>query len=194
MRIGLISDTHIPEAPELWPQAVECFAGCDAILHAGDIYDLAVLDRLAEVAPLYACRGNGDDGSGHRPRKPDHPCLADHQLLELAGLTVAITHWVPVPETPGIQNLAAALTRFYGEGVRPDVVIHGDTHVEDVRTVDGILCVNPGSPTFPHNLSYQFGTVGFLEISGGAASAEILRVSDHGLEPFDWQRWGRRPW
>ena len=42
-------------------------------------------ERLAEIAPLYACRGNGDDGSGGRPRQPDHPCLADNQLLELGA-------------------------------------------------------------------------------------------------------------
>lgn len=194
MRIGLISDTHIPEAPELWPQAVECFAGCDAILHAGDIYDIGVLDRLAEIAPLYACRGNGDDGSGHRPRQPDHPCLADNWLIELGGLKIGLTHWVPVPESPGIQNLPAAITRFFGEGAQPDVIIHGDTHVEDIRDVDGILCVNPGSPTFPHNLNYQFGTVGFLEIAAGTATASVMQISDHGLETFDWERWGRRPW
>lgn len=33
MRIGLISDTHIPEArPQLWPQVFEAFSGVDYIL------------------------------------------------------------------------------------------------------------------------------------------------------------------
>ena len=27
--------------------------------------------------------------------------------------------------------------------------------------------MNPGSPTYPHNLNTQLGTIGFLEISGG---------------------------
>ena len=59
MRIGLISDTHIPEAmPELWPHAYAVFDGCDAILHAGDIYDLSVIDGLSAMAPTYAARGN----------------------------------------------------------------------------------------------------------------------------------------
>ena len=35
MRIGLISDTHIPEAmPELWPHVYDQFTDCDAILLA----------------------------------------------------------------------------------------------------------------------------------------------------------------
>ena len=54
MRIGLISDTHIPEAgPELWPQAYRAFDECDAILHAGDIYDISVIDKLQQIAPTW---------------------------------------------------------------------------------------------------------------------------------------------
>ena len=72
MRIGLISDTHIPEArPELWPQVFDAFRGVDLILHAGDVHELRVIDELEAVAPIYVARGNGDDGSGGRPALPD---------------------------------------------------------------------------------------------------------------------------
>ncbi len=198
MRIGLVSDTHIPEAKEVWPQVWDAFIGCDAILHAGDIYDLSVLDTLAEIAPLYACRGNGDDGSGGRPRQGDHPCLRESWVVELGGLRIGLTHWAPVPELPHIVNLAGACQRFFGDVV-PDVLVHGDTHVEDIREINGMLCVNPGSPTFPHNLNYQFGTVGFLDIATDLASgkpvatASILEIVDDGVRPFDWTRWNR-PW
>ncbi|MBT5700037.1 MAG: YfcE family phosphodiesterase, partial [Gammaproteobacteria bacterium] len=71
MKIGLISDTHIPEAmPELWPHVFEAFRGVECILHAGDIYDFSVLDRLEQIAPVYAARGNGEDGSGGRAVQP----------------------------------------------------------------------------------------------------------------------------
>ncbi len=37
MRIGLISDTHIPTAgSDLWPQVYEALRGVDLIMHAGD--------------------------------------------------------------------------------------------------------------------------------------------------------------
>ncbi|HEY5475881.1 MAG TPA: metallophosphoesterase family protein, partial [Tepidiformaceae bacterium] len=76
MRIGLISDTHIPESrPELWPHVYEAFRGVDCILHAGDIHDMTVIDRLSEVATTYVARGNGDDGSGGRPVLPEDPRL-----------------------------------------------------------------------------------------------------------------------
>ena len=52
MRIGLISDTHIPEArAELWPQVYAAFEGVDAILHGGDIHDVALLDTFTAIAP-----------------------------------------------------------------------------------------------------------------------------------------------
>lgn len=192
MRIGLLSDTHIPEAKEVWPQVWDAFIGCDAILHGGDIYELSVLDRLAEIAPLYACRGNGDDGSGGRPKQGDHPNLRESWVVSLGGMTIGLAHWAPVPELPNLMNLAGACQRYFGEVV-PDIVVHGDTHVEDVREINGILCVNPGSPTFPHNLSYQFGTIGYLDIVEGVATASIMQITDHGVEPFDWSRWNR-PW
>ena len=54
MRIGLISDTHIPEAhPELWPQVFHAFEGVEFILHGGDIHELWVIDQLEKVAPIY---------------------------------------------------------------------------------------------------------------------------------------------
>ncbi len=45
MKIGLIADSHIPEAmPELPSQVRTVFAGVDLIVHAGDLHCLAVLD------------------------------------------------------------------------------------------------------------------------------------------------------
>ena len=53
LRIGLISDTHIPEArPTLWPQVYDAFDGVDMIFHAGDIHELFVLDELEKIAPV----------------------------------------------------------------------------------------------------------------------------------------------
>ncbi len=39
MRIGLLSDTHVPEVEkELPPQVTKAFQGVDLILHTGDIF------------------------------------------------------------------------------------------------------------------------------------------------------------
>ena len=61
--------------------------------------------------------------------------------------------------------------------------------MEAVERIGGILCVNPGSPTFPHNLTTRLGTIGFMEIGGGRADATIWQINDDGLAPFDWSGW-----
>ena len=192
LRIGLISDTHLPEArKDLWPQIVEAFAGVDLILHGGDIHEFYVLDELERVAPVYAARGNGEDGSGGRPVQPEDPRVKYAWTLPLEGLWVGLTHYVPVPERPPNFTLERWIERFFPERT-PDVIVFGDTHRECIEEVNGILCVNPGSPTYPHNYDTQLGTIGFLELDDQHASASIWQLTEGGIEPFDWD--GVPPW
>ena len=191
-RIGLISDTHIPEArATLWPQVYEAFAGVDMIFHAGDIHELYVLDELEKIAPVWAARGNGEDGSGGRPVQPEDPRVKYAWTFDLEGLHIGLTHYVPVPERPPNFTMAHWLERFFPDR-KPDVIVSGDTHREAIEWVDGIYCVNPGSPTYPHNYDTQYGTIGFLELDDGQASASVWQIVDEGIVPFDWD--GIPPW
>lgn len=193
MRIGLISDTHIPEArKQLWPQAFDALRGVDLILHGGDIHELWLLDALERVAPVFAARGNGEDGSGGREVQPDDPRLREAWSFDLEGLCIGLTHAIAIPEIPPHFTVARSLERYF-PGRRPDVVVYGDTHVEAIDRIDGVLCVNPGSPTYPHNLEVQLGTLGFLDLRDGRAEASIWQLTAGGVEPFDWSRW-KRPW
>jgi putative phosphoesterase len=186
VRIGLISDTHIPEACEaLWPQVLHAFDGVELILHAGDIYDLGVIDALEALAPTYAARGNGDDGSGGRFAQPEDERLREVWTLERGGLTIGVTHVMPVPEIPPNLTVSRALERLFPDA-RPEVVVYGDSHVEAIDVIDGVLCVNPGSPTFPHNLNTRLGTIGFLAIEAGRPAASIWQLTEDGIEEFDW--------
>ncbi|MEL7157419.1 MAG: metallophosphoesterase family protein, partial [Actinomycetota bacterium] len=128
MRLGLISDTHIPEAmPELWPHVYEVFHGCEAILHAGDIYDLSVIEGLSAIAPTFAARGNGDDGSSGREVQPDDHRLRDSWIIDRGGLNIGLTHHLPIPEV-GSYTVARAIERHF-DGADLDVIVYGDTHV-----------------------------------------------------------------
>ena len=195
LNIGLIADTHIPEArATLWPQVYEAFDGVDCIFHAGDIHELWVLDTLEEVAPVYAARGNGEDGSGGRDVQPEDPRLRYAWSLPLENLTVGLTHYIPANERPPDFTVARWVERFFPDKT-PDVIVYGDTHTELINEVDGILCVNPGSPTYPHNYDTQYGTIGFLELDDGEARASVWLINDNGIEPFDWDAvppWRRR--
>lgn len=191
LRIGLVSDTHFPEAGALWPQVFAAFQDVDVILHGGDVHDLALIDELEAIAPTFVARGNGEDGSGGRPVQPEHALVRPSWLLSLGGLCVGLTHDIPVPPEPPHDTIERGLQRAFGSIV-PDVVVYGDTHVEHVEQYGPTLLVNPGSPTFPHNLQRQLGTIGFLEIHDGVPTAEICQITESGIAPFDWTRW-RRP-
>ena len=41
----------------------------------------------------------------------------------------------------------------------------------------GVLLVNPGSPTFPRNLTRRQGTLAFLDIAGGHVQARIHHLA-----------------
>ena len=191
-KIELISDTHIPEArASLWDQVYTAFQGVDLIFHGGDIHDLSLLDELEKVAPIYAARGNGEDGSGGRDVQPEDPRVKYAWLIEIEGLWVGLTHYIPVPERPPNFTLAKWVDRFFPER-KPDVIVSGDTHREAIEWINGVYCVNPGSPTYPHNYDTQYGTIGFLEIDNGKADASIWQIAEAGIVPFDWE--GTPPW
>ena len=57
-RIAVLSDTH----GLLRPEGLTAIAGCDAIIHDGDINKPVFIDRLKEIAPVYVVRGNNDKG------------------------------------------------------------------------------------------------------------------------------------
>ena len=194
-RIGLVADTHIPEARKtLWPQVFDAFAGVERILHGGDVHDLALLDELEKVAPVYCARGNGEDGSGGRPVQPEDPRVKYVWTMPIDALVVGLTHYVPVEDSAPGMTFDSFVRRYWPEQ-RPDVIVSGDSHTELIARKDGILCVNPGSPTYPHNYDTQYGTIGFLDIAGDRAEASVWLINDDGIEPFDWEAvppWRRR--
>src|ERR1700692_3054131 len=113
MRIGLISDTHIPEACEYLPAAVfEVLRGVDLVMHAGDVYVNRVLDELATIAPVIAALGNGDEGlDGHRHRldTEDERVRSAH-LLEIEGLRIGLAHALPTPDETSEQVFLNAMS------------------------------------------------------------------------------------
>jgi putative phosphoesterase len=177
MRIGLIADTHIPEACEHLPAAVfEVFSGVDLVMHAGDVYINQVLDELQKIAPVLAALGNGDEGlDGHRFKlAPDERVRVAH-LIEIEGVRIGLAHALPTPDETSERIFMNAMDAHFGGPV--DVLVMGHSHIEGVMRFGRTLVVNPGSATLPRNLVNVPGTVGILEIgSGGQVSAEIITL------------------
>ena len=189
MRIGLISDTHIPTAaPELWPQVYDAFRGVDLIMHAGDLMVPEVIDWLEEVAPVIAVWGNGDFGGWQRTVPPDDPRLSEAKILTIAAntsrqtshtsprtpLKIGLVHDLQLPEAPPLRTLEGQMSHYFGGAV--DVIVRGSTHAAEITRVKGVLIVNPGSPTFPNHQNTTLGTIGFLDIENGRVTPSILQL------------------
>jgi len=172
MLIGLISDTHIPwEGKELPPQVLETFQGVDLILHAGDIYAHYVLDELEHIAPVLAALGD-DDYPGPDPR------VQKKHILELEGQKLWLIHEGPhTPLSPSWlplwwQSRTSPEEDKYG---KPDIIVSGHEHRPIVERCDGLLHINPGSPTLP-NYKRVPGTIGILELNSGKADVRIIQL------------------
>jgi putative phosphoesterase len=179
MLVGLISDTHIPEAAaELWPQAYARLAEVDLILHAGDVHTLDTVDRLGELAPIYVARGNGDDGGAGRPVMPEDDRVREGWALEIEGFRVGLTHDVSLPENPPLRTMQTVMEHYFGGPQQ--IVVFGHTHVASITTLRGVLLINPGSPTYPRNLNTRLGTLGFMEIADGGVRAWLEQLDEEG--------------
>ena len=162
MRLGLISDTHIPEVVQkLPPQIAEAFRGVDLILHCGDIYTSFVLDELERIAPVLAALGDDD----YHVTRQDNRVKSKH-VLQLEGHTLWLIHERPCSSMFASQQK---------EHDNPDIIVFGHEHATVVQCHEGILFVNPGSPTFL-NYHYGLGTVGILSIDSDEAQASILQL------------------
>lgn len=169
LRIGLISDTHMPPWDmNVVRQVNEVFAGVDLILHAGDVVTARVLDWLETIAPVSAAIGNNDLHLAGDPR------MKPLQTLSHEGVSIGMFHvYEPWDRDPRV-----VVREKYSLDACPDVVVVGDTHFEAVENRGGVLLVNPGSPTTPHLRTDMRGTVGILRVSEGHAQAEIVTLGN----------------
>lgn len=147
-RIGLISDTH----GLLRPSALAFLAGCDRILHAGDICDPTVLDALATIAPVLAVRGNNDVG-------PWADALDEETTVDVDGVRIAMIH---------------DLARFDATRRDARVVVSGHSHKPLVREAGGVLYVNPGSAG-PRRFALPI-SIGVLHVEHGTATVELATL------------------
>jgi len=157
MRIGLIADTHI-----------------------ADIMLPRVLDDLERIAPVFAALGNHDHGLETDPR------VKHHHVFDFEGHRVVMVHQFEFSDGPSAfdhsrpREHLIELCAHFMSGETGDVIVFGDSHVERVEQFGDVLLVNPGSPTFPRNMSPRLGHIGFLTLERGRQPfAEIRHLSDY---------------
>jgi putative phosphoesterase len=152
----VLADTHIPRrASHLPEQLFPYLKRADLILHGGDLIEASLLDELALYAPVRAVRGNVDLPEVDLP-----------ETLEfyLGGVRVAMVH-----DSGRREGRRRRLARRF-----PDarVIVFGHSHVPFLEDEDGLLLLNPGSPTDKRRQPRH--TFALLRVEEGQARAEVV--------------------
>jgi putative phosphoesterase len=133
LRVAVVADTHSnphPRTNELLSAREP-----DAILHAGDIGALAVLDELEKLAPVLAIRGNIDPPARELPETMTVDVVSDEKKL----LTLVLQH-ISV-YGPRLRKDARELARRE----HASLVVCGHSHVPFIGRDAGLSVFNPGS-------------------------------------------------
>ena len=115
---------------------------------------------------MLAARGDDDHGDTLTDKR-----VKEKHILELGGKTLWLTHEKPLYLMPPSRQK----TLSSRQETKPDIVVFGHEHRAVVEHVDGILLVNPGSPTFLNYLR-GLGTIGILDINSGETEVQILQL------------------
>jgi putative phosphoesterase len=120
-RIGLISDTH----GLLREEALRALRGSDLIVHAGDIGEREILEKLKQMAPVVAVRGNVD--TEHWAR-----ALPLTAVAEAGQVQIYVLHDVNALDLdPGAAGF--------------QIVVSGHSHKFGRSERAGVVYINPGS-------------------------------------------------
>jgi len=167
VRIGLITDTHLPNhirsLEELGPEPGNFLSNVDLILHGGDLTSPTVLDWCEQFAPVLCSTGNNDP-------IPD-PRMSEVQTLHAEGWFIGMAHSLEGQFRP-IKDLQ----KIFPSPV--DIMISGHTHQERLELREGVVLVNSGSITFPQHKELRLGTVGLLDLAPDTLKAEIFPLGE----------------
>ena len=148
--VGVISDTH----GILRPEAIEALRDSELIIHAGDVGDPDVLERLRAIAPTIAVRGNIDTARWART-------LPLSEVVDVGELRLYVIHDLSELDLdPKTAELAA--------------VISGHSHRPNAEVREGVLFLNPGSAG-PRRFALPVA-VAKLQVFGTRLSHELIEL------------------
>jgi putative phosphoesterase len=135
LRLAVVADTH--SRPHEHTAALLRAAAPHAILHAGDIGELTVLDELRAIAPLHAIRGNID------VRAADLPDVITLDLDVPGAAVPALRILLVHIGVNGVKLRADVARRARAE--KAQLVVCGHSHIPFIGEDRGITIFNPGS-------------------------------------------------
>jgi len=162
MRIGVISDTHIPDrALDIPKEILENFKKVDMVIHAGDFVDASVLEKLKSVCKnVLAVWGNMDPPELRKK-------IPEKEIFEVGKFRIGITHGYGSPSK--LIDLMKEI--FKADNV--DLVIFGHAHVGYNEKKGKVLYFNPGSAT--DKVFAPYNSYGIIEIND-KIEAKIVKI------------------
>jgi uncharacterized protein len=161
MKLGVISDTHIPDKSEHIPEVIlEAFKHVDMVVHAGDMVHLGAIDELKlSCSRIVAVAGNMDS----QVVKKKYPLK---QVFDILGFKIGLIHGSGAP----LNLLNVLKDAFKYDDC--DVIIFGHSHKPMNEYIDGVLFFNPGSATDP---AAEYKSYGIIAIDK-KINAEIIKI------------------
>ncbi len=160
MKIGVISDTHVPDRQAQIPEGIlKGLQGVDIIIHAGDLTDIRVMDVLEGIAPVQAVSGNMDSW-------PVKSSLQPTLTLKLEGKTIVVFH--------GVASHGATEEAARTMCPDADCVIFGHTHRSLCDREGKTLIFNPGTASRIFGSRPSYGILTVRE--GRPVEGEIFEV------------------
>jgi len=160
MRIVVISDTHIPKAASDLPEALyEAARGADLVIHAGDFVEIEVLEKLKSIKDTVGVYGNMDSKNLRDALKPK-------EIVSAGKFRIGVIHGYGAP-----GGLLKAVRSEFG---KVDAIVFGHSHTPTCVKEDGIVFLNPGSPT--DKVFSPYNSYGVLTVAAEGVRGEIVRL------------------
>ncbi|WP_416198534.1 MAG: Phosphoesterase [Sporanaerobacter sp.] len=146
VKIFVVSDTH--GKIDKFIQFAKILEKPDLIIHLGDYVDDSFeIERQMNIDTIRV-KGNCDF---------DREGVNEEEILNINGKKIFLTHGNKYNVKYDLFSLS-----YKAKEEGADVVLFGHTHTPIIEEYDGILFMNPGSPTIPRNMSRK--SFGILEI------------------------------
>jgi putative phosphoesterase len=119
-------------ARRLPDECVRRLEAADLIVHGGDFVAMSVLQELRRLGPVEAVHGNMDEPAVRS-------LLPAERIVEVEGARIGVVH----DGGPREGREARLVARF----PTCHAVVYGHSHLPQIADHDGVLILNPGSPT-----------------------------------------------
>lgn len=163
MKIGIMSDTH--GSLVYLEKALETLAGCDILLHAGDVLyhgprnDLptgynpkGVIAKINDLDNILIARGNCDADVDQMVI--NHPIQGPYVLSQFGELRILVNHGYVDSKEETIKK---------AKSMGADILVLGHTHVKELYVDENLIVINPGSTSIPKDGSHSVAIIDINE-------------------------------